>query len=172
MKIAIVIGHSIRHPGAVNKHSGVTEYEYNEQLATIIKTISRLDIEIIYRHSYVGLPKKINKKNPDYIISLHCNAYNTKASGTETLYYYKSKKGKILAERMQSAMLDALFLTDRGIKAKTTDDRGGYLLKYTKAPCVILEPFFIDNDSDYTRGMNLIEELAYTINKELEQLEV
>lgn len=170
MKVAIVVGHNIRNKGAINKHSGISEYEYNEQLAAIIKTISKLDIEVVYRHSYGGLPKKINRLKPDYIISLHCNSFNTFATGTETLYYYKSKKGEILAKKMQKAMIDALSLTDRGIKPKTTDDRGGYLLRYTNAPCVILEPFFIDNNSDYNIGVNLIEELAYTINRELEKL--
>ena len=31
---------------------------------------------------------------------------------------------------------------------KTAEDRGGYVLKYTKCPIVIAEPFFIDNDYD------------------------
>ena len=39
-------------------------------------------------------------------------------------------------------------LKNRGFKSKTVEDRSGYLLKYTKAPCIILEPFFIDNIND------------------------
>ena len=42
-------------------------------------------------------------------------------------------------------MLD---LPNRGAKPKTAEDRGGYLLMNTDAPCVIAEPFFIDNNKD------------------------
>ncbi len=86
--------------------------------------------------------------SPDFIISLHCNAYNKQVSGTEVLYYHRSTKGKQAASILQAKLIEALSLPARGIKARTTEDRGGYLLKYTAAPCIISEPFFIDNDDD------------------------
>jgi N-acetylmuramoyl-L-alanine amidase len=33
-------------------------------------------------------------------------------------------------------------------------------LRYTKAPCVISEPFFIDNDSDLSRAREDLDEFA------------
>jgi len=171
MKIALVIGHSQSSKGAANRASDIQEFDYNEHLASLIRTISKVDIKVVYRDTYKYLPDKINLLNPDYVVSLHCNAYNEKASGTECLYYHNSKKGKKLATLLQKAMLQALSLKDRGIKPKTSEDRGGYLLRYTTAPCVILEPFFIDNNKDYTVGLNLVDELAYNINDVLEQLE-
>ncbi|MDY7034072.1 MAG: N-acetylmuramoyl-L-alanine amidase, partial [Thermodesulfobacteriota bacterium] len=41
-----------------------------------------------------------------------------------------------------------LGLKNRGLKPKTAEDRGGYLLRNTIAACVIAEPFFIDNNED------------------------
>ncbi len=64
------------------------------------------------------------------------------------LYYHRSTKGKQAASILQAKLIEALSLPARGIKARTTEDRGGYLLKYTAAPCIISEPFFIDNDDD------------------------
>jgi len=53
-----------------------------------------------------------------------------------------------MAEILNENLVDALGLNNRGIKPKSAEDRGGYLLKSTSAPCIIAEPFFIDNDSD------------------------
>jgi N-acetylmuramoyl-L-alanine amidase len=74
-------------------------------------------------------------------------------SGTEVLYYHTSQKGKQMAEILQNHLVTYLGLKDRGIKPKSAEDRGGYLLRYTNAPCVIAEPFFIDNDQDLSVAM-------------------
>lgn len=150
---ALVIGHKRKSPGASNANSKLSEFVYNESLAIAIENeIDRqqLDIEIqrVYRRTYQTLPDDINELAPDFIVSMHCNAFNTKASGSETLYYHKSKKGKKMAAIIQKHFVNALNLPDRGIKPKGVEDRGGFILRHTNAPCVITEPFFIDNDED------------------------
>ena len=74
-----------------------------------------------------------------------------------------------MADILQKHFLKELELKDRGVIGKTAEDRGGYLLRYTNAPCVIAEPFFIDNDNEYssadfdklvTAYVNAIEEMA------------
>jgi N-acetylmuramoyl-L-alanine amidase len=148
-KCALVIGHKKSSSGAVNGKSGTTEFGFNELLSMDIeKEVNVVEIQRVYRRTYSSLPSDINELSPDFIISLHCNAYNEEASGTEVLYYHKSTKGKQIAEILNRKLVEALGLKDRGIKPKTTEDRGGYLLKQTNAPCIISEPFFIDNDSD------------------------
>ena len=146
---ALVIGHKKTSPGASNKNSGLTEFEFNDSLAQLIEaSVTNVRIQRVYRRTYNTLPEDLNQLDPDFIISLHCNAFNTKASGTETLYYHKSVKGKKIAEILNDNFVSALGLKDRGVKGKSVEDRGGFLLKTTKAPCVIAEPFFIDNDQD------------------------
>lgn len=162
MNTVLVVGHTTSSPGACAPD--ICEFDYNENLAYMIKRQAN-NTEIVYRDSYSGLPKKINKLKPDLIISLHCNAFNKKASGTETLYYHKSKKSKKFAQEIQDIMVEVLELPDRGIKPKTSEDRGGYLLKNTKAPCVLIEPFFIDNPTDLTVGIYRKQELANRITK-------
>jgi len=163
---ALVIGHKKSSPGASNKNSNLTEFDFNEDLSIRIENeVKDVDITRVYRTSYKNLPNEINALYPNFIISLHCNAFNRSASGTEVLYYHKSKSGKLMADVLQKHLLNCLGSNNRGTKPRTAEDRGGYLLRYTQAPCVISEPFFIDNDSDLSIAKANIVYLtgAYTV---------
>ncbi len=151
---ALVIGHKKASPGAVNARTGLTEFAFNEDLAMRIETRIRATVAIqrVYRRTYRELPDDINALDPDFVVSLHCNAFDGQASGTEVLYYHRSQRGRHMAATLQQKLVAALGLPDRGIQPRTTEDRGGYLLRYTRAPCVIAEPFFIDNDADLARA--------------------
>ena len=105
----------------------------------------------------------LNKIGYDVIISLHCNAYNGYANGTEVLYWNTSKKGQVLAQALQENIVNTLGLTDRGLKPIKNGDRGAYLLRETDAPCVIIEPFFIDNENDFKVGKEKKDEYAVAI---------
>lgn len=159
MTIALVVGHKYGSPGACNRQQRLCEYEYN--LALVDKIHARLPdfTTRVLRETYIGLPKKLNDLKPSLILSFHCNAYNSKASGTEMLFYYRSKRGFKTAQRIMDFIVPVLGLPDRGVKAKSSEDRGGYLLAYTNAPCIILEPFFIDNNKDLKRAQEVEEEL-------------
>lgn len=163
-KVAIVIGHRAGSPGAVNPKTGVSEFEYNEEVAQRVAEILHdqgMNPLIVYRQTYESLPEDINKLEPDFIISLHCNSFsNPSATGTETLYYHTSSRSRWLAGLVQGKVLSALNLTDRGIKPKQSEDRGGYLLRYTNAPCVICEPGFMSNDDDFNTLIDKREEYA------------
>ena len=151
MKCALVVGHNYRSQGARNLSTGTTEFMFNSELANNIQyrlKSTNIGINIVFRDKYRDLPGKINSHKPDFIISLHCNAFNQQASGTEVLYYHKSKPGHMIARVLHENLVDALELNARGLKPKSSEDRGGYLLRYTHAPCVISEPFFIDNNHD------------------------
>lgn len=160
MKVAIVIGHQEKSKGAVNSTFGMTEFEFNQKLAHDIEhnfgnlfNFDQHEIVVMYRETTLqNLPKEVNEQRPDLVIELHCNAFNKQANGCETLYYHKSIKGKTIAAIFQKHILEILKNKDRGIKPKTAEDRGGYMLRYTNAPCIITEPFFIDNDDELING--------------------
>jgi len=168
---ALVVGHKKKTPGAVNVNKNITEFDFNEDLALRIeKKVEKSQVQRIYRRTYKQLPEDINELNSDFTISLHCNAFDTNVSGTEVLYYHRSEKGKKMAEILLTYLVDHLKLAKRGIKPKTSEDRGGYLLRYSKAPCVIAEPFFIDNDDDLARVLEDIDGLAGTYAKAIDQI--
>jgi N-acetylmuramoyl-L-alanine amidase len=168
---ALVIGHKKGSPGAGNTKSNLWEFDFNEDLALRIeKIVDNTQMLRVYRRTYKEFPDDINALEPDFIVSLHCNAFNQKTSGTEVLYHHKSEKGKKMAEVLQNHLVDFLKLPNRGVKPKTAEDRGGYLLCYTKAPCVIAEPFFIDNDNDLAKAQENLEGLAEIYAKAIDDI--
>jgi N-acetylmuramoyl-L-alanine amidase len=163
MRVAVVIGHSNKDEGARNKNFEMSEFRFNQQLAHDIENnfseYNMVDgITVVYRENgYAALPSEINLLNPDLIVSLHCNAFNEEVNGCEMLYYHKSEAGKKVAQIFQNKIVNLFENKDRGIKPKTSEDRGGYLLRYTNAPCIIAEPFFIDNDEEYLKARELFD---------------
>jgi N-acetylmuramoyl-L-alanine amidase len=171
-KCVLVIGHKEKAPGAKNTKTGITEFDFNDDLARRIeKRVIGVNIQRVYRDTYAALPGKINSINPDFIISLHLNAaFNGNASGTEVLYYYRSKKGKEMAEILQDYIVSHLALPDRGVKPIDARGRGSHLLKRTKAPAVIVEPFFIDNDSDLALAQKDLDGFAQAYANAIDEI--
>ena len=101
--------------------------------------------------SYSELPKEIDSLNPDYILELHLNAANKKAQGGEVLYCRASSRGKKMAEIIQNNLLKRLKLADRGAKPREKKEAGGHILWSTKAPCVVVESFFLDSTRELHR---------------------
>jgi len=84
-----------------------------------------------------------NKKDYDYFVSFHRNAFNKKAHGVETFTYSKSsKKANELATKVQNNLV-SLGFTDRGTK-----EANFHVLRETKAPAILVEMGFIDNLED------------------------
>lgn len=166
MRVALIVGHSPKAPGAVNQTFNETEYSFNSTLVPMVaKELHALDIQplIFYRDDLSTLPREINNADVDVVLSFHANAYNKIASGTETLFYHTSRKGRVLAQKVQDSITGVLGLRDRGIIPITSEDRGGYLLQKTDAPAVLLETMFIDNDVDFTIADGEKKELAKNI---------
>lgn len=162
---ALVVGHRKSARGAVSADKSVTEFDFNSELAKDIKKrVNKARVRIVFRDNTPNglskLPAKINAIGPNLILSLHCNAFNNKATGSETLYFHSSKRGKKLASIVQKQLLGALELKNRKIRAKKDGDRGASVLKFTHAPCVICEPFFIDNDRDLEVALRRRKSLA------------
>lgn len=165
-KIGLIIGHSPTAQGCKNTEHNVTEYQFNCDLVRLVQEeLIKECVEpiIFYRNkSLTDLVERINNSSVDIIISFHCNAFNKEVSGTETLCYKYSVKSNRLAQYIQARIVKCLALKDRGIKG-VTNENGSYLLKYTHMPAVLIEPFFLDNDSDYLVAQSNIEELAKAI---------
>ncbi len=173
MKIALVVGHSSKSTGAHNKELDITEYSLNEiEAKKVSELLDDRGVEnvVIYRQTYKDLPAKINKEGADIVLCFHHNSFDEKSTGTETLYYHKSKKGKVFAEIMQKNIVDALGFKDRGIKPKASEDRGGYVLKYTNAPCLIMEPCFMSNTKELQKFMDNLNKYCEAVVRAIELL--
>lgn len=172
MKVCIDIGHCPSAPGAENRTYGISEYRFWRMFAQ--RLVYYLNgyghgAVIVNRETDGGgtgmtaCVRACNAANADVIVALHANAYNGKASGSETLYWHTSPRGKRLAQCIQAQVVKTLCLPDRGIKPITGTERGGAQLRGTVAPCVIVEPFFIDNDADCGKALKQAHNLCGAI---------
>ena len=163
--VALVVGHRKSATGSYNNSLRVREFDLNEKEAHKVKVIlddMGITSEVIYRddklyYGYKLLPHQINTRKPKIVVSFHHNAFDTQANGTETLYYETSILGLNLATCIHSKVTEVLRFRDRGLKGKSVEDNGGTILKYTKAPCVILEPCFLDNTEELKKFIPKID---------------
>lgn len=112
----------------------------------------------------VSLQERVNiekRKNYDYFISFHRNAFKPEAAkGVETYTYLNPQaKTKALAEKIQTALVGIGF-TNRGVK-----EANFYVLRETKAPAVLVEVGFIDNTEDNRLFDSKREEIIKAISK-------
>lgn len=98
-----------------------------------------------------------NKADVDIFVSIHFNAFNGQAHGTEV--FAISTEGKKLALPVLSEIVKLGFF-NRGVK-----ETGFYVLKNTSMTAILIECCFIDNQSDMNRFN--VETMATAIVKGL-----
>jgi len=85
---------------------------------------------------------KANSLNLDLVISCHVNAFETdKAQGCEVEYI--SANAKVYADNICTQLASLGFVNRESVSRPNI-----YVLKYTTAVAVLIEPFFCDNKSD------------------------
>lgn len=164
MKCAISVGHSVLKNGNCTSasgegHGGVNEYEYNKKLSKIVAKYLKA---AGHKVSIIKCPEKkftsasqertyklplVNQGGYDLAVELHLNASDGNGCGTEQ--WYKTSSGKKYADRIQTK-LKTVF-KNRGNK----QTNGLYFLNGTTPPAVLIESFFCDNKSDYTKGKDI-----------------
>ena len=170
-RIIFDYGHGGRDSGATLGR----RYEKNDVLKLgkdVKKIVERHGVQVDETRvddRYISLNKRseiANRKNYDFFISFHRNAFNKKAHGVET-FTYVSKKPKAvqLATNINNGMVKVGF-RNRGVKAQNFA-----VLRNTKADAVLLEAGFIDSVNDnkiYDSNYNmLVLEIAKGILKTL-----
>ncbi|MEK4614189.1 N-acetylmuramoyl-L-alanine amidase [Bacillus sp. FSL K6-0067] len=90
-----------------------------------------------------NIVRNCNSHEVDLVISFHLNAFDTKANGVEVCYYDQ----QALASKISAQLSKDIGWRDRGAKQRT--DLA--VLKGTKAPAILIELGFIDNESDMTK---------------------
>lgn len=100
----------------------------------------------------IGQRAKIAKDyGGEIMLSLHCNAFNGSASGTET--FYRGESNKALATRINTAVVKALGTLNRGVKTEGQSQHAR-LSVMSFQPCFLLEIGFIDSKSDRAKMLN------------------
>lgn len=81
----------------------------------------------------------------DIMISLHCNAANGKAHGTET--FFRGEEDKAFAELLNAAVCDCLGTRNRGVKTEAQSQHPSLAVMEFPA-CWLIELGFIDHVGD------------------------
>ena len=158
MRVYINPGHDIVYdPGAVNVDTGLREADvaaaigekvryYLEAAGCEVKLLQSDNLcwDTRYADRNVAVCDDANGWPADVIVSIHCNAFNKQARGTETLCYSENSPAGTLARCIQMQIVTNLRTVDRGIKERPNLA----VLRATNMPAVLVEMAFIDNDAD------------------------
>ncbi|MBW3491857.1 N-acetylmuramoyl-L-alanine amidase [Bacillus sp. FDAARGOS_1420] len=90
-----------------------------------------------------NIVRNCNTHDVDLVISFHLNAYNGSANGVEVCYYDQQS----LAAKVSAQLSKDIGWSNRGAKQRTDL----YVLNSTKAPAILIELGFIDNDTDMAK---------------------
>lgn len=154
--------------GAVNGHYNITEADIVYDIGTMVTNyLDKAGCEVRLLQSdnlyYDGrgecVVESANRWPADVFISLHCNAFNAQAQGTECCIFAAGGASEKLAACIQKQIVGSLHTVDRGIKERP----GLIVLKRTDMPAVLVEMAFIDNDSDAELLMHKKDEFARAI---------
>ncbi len=164
LKVFINPGHApngIPDCGAVNPMTGHRESDINYQAGLLLEKYlhqAGLECKVLQSDSLSEICEESNAFDADLFVSIHCNAFNSVARGTETLY--KSDRGLRLANCIQSQIINNVPNTiDRGVKLRNDL----YVLNSTDAVAVLVELAFIDNTDDLYILTNHLEELMMAV---------
>lgn len=174
--VCIDCGHGGSDPGATG--FGIRECD----IALIVGKIIRKDLEAVgYKvvmtretDKDVGFPyaSVVQELQPrcdisdnadaDVLVSIHCNAFNGTARGTETFYHATSPRGIKLAQLVQNQIIGLGDLVDRGIKNSPL-----YMTKNPDAVAVLVELAFIDNPADSIKlgDPNWQQQFAHAVSR-------
>ena len=85
--------------------------------------------------------KLANQSEADLFVSIHCNAFDGKASGME-VYYYKDETAKQMAEDITMAAKEL------GIKTREVRTQKFQVISATRMPAVLVETGFLTDEAE------------------------
>ena len=153
MKVFLNAGHAPDgnpDPGACGY--GLQECDVAKNVADLVAGyLSAAGVEVVGCLQSDSLHEVVtasNNSDTDVFISIHCNAYNGSANGTEVWHFYGSGAGEKLASCIQNQIVTSLGTTDRGTKGAKPSVNGLYVLSNADAVAVLVELAFIDHEGD------------------------
>lgn len=146
------------HGGHDNGANGFGLLEKDINLKTALKVEEKLHdagFKVVMTRStdeFLELSERVDvayEANGDAFVSIHSNAFDGSAKGTETYYYSSSvrKESQKLATAIQERMMEMLDMIDRGVKGANFH----VLRENLRMPSALVELGFIDNRSDSTK---------------------
>lgn len=150
MKFNVHAGHNFHCPGAGGQFSETAE---DRKVKDKVIELLRAQGHTVYdctdedgatsSANLRAIVQKCNRHMVDLDVSIHFNAFNGSAHGTEVLVYSDTSSARAAAVRICSKIA-ALGFTNRGIKYRP----GLYVLRHTDSPALLIECCFCDSKTD------------------------
>lgn len=150
MKFNVHAGHNFHAPGAGGCFSETAE---DRKVKDLVIKLLRAQGHTVYdctdedgqtaSANLRAIVQRCNAHMVDLDVSIHFNAFDGKAHGTEVLVYSDTSSARAAAVRICSKIADLGF-TNRGIKYRP----GLYVLRNTDSPALLIECCFCDSKQD------------------------
>jgi len=182
LHVALDVGHGWGSFGEFDVGAignGATEYELNYLTATIcsyLLTSKGAKVSIFnypkadkMRLTLVEKGRRAGIVGANLFVSIHHNAFNGAAQGTETLVHKSATASDLkFAECVQNALVKELLMTDRGVKKQSLGVLAGVP---EHIPAILTEGFFIDSKDFHGKIPNeLSERYARGVAAGIEQM--
>ena len=164
MKVFLNPGHAPGgnpDPGACG--CGLRECDVAKQMADLVEGyLTAAGVAVVGNlqdDSLGAITDAANESGAELFLSIHCNAFNGAARGTEVEVYPGSSAGARLGSCIQQQIVGSLGTLDRGLKERPNL----YVLKHTDMPAVLVECAFIDNEDDAALLRDRLDDFARAI---------
>lgn len=173
MRISVNCGHTIAGSGYGAMSGKYKESDINRKVGKeLIKLLKKAGHNVFdstiddarTQNSYLeAVVRTANACDVDLFISLHCNASASRTGHGVEVYTYKGRKLDYAIKVCYE--VSRLGFRNRGIR----DGSHLYVVKNTKAPALLVEMFFLDNETDQTLYTKMgYKEMARAIARAIE----
>lgn len=158
MNICIDIGHGMSNRSPLVYDPGATAGGHTE--AAIVLEWGNELRDILMTRGHAVVRTRVDAKDPAPVsrrddiakaygckrmVSLHCNAFNRKASGTEVIY--RGEDDRAMAAKLSKVVSESLGVPNRGPKTEKDSQHPSLaVMEFDK--CWLIELAFIDNPAD------------------------
>ena len=167
MRVNVHAGHNFKVPGASGIFSETVE---DRKVKDLVITKLRVLGHTVYdctdedattvRGNLEAIVAKCNAHSVDLDVSIHFNAFNSSANGTEVCIYSENSASKSTAQKIANEIEKLGYIKrNGGISIRN----GLYVLRHTNAPALLVECCFCDNKKD--AALYSVEKMANAIVK-------
>lgn len=145
-------GHGVKHDGGA--YGIVREEQVIDEVCDIFSRIAKSNgYQIVElrpssatstNNALSQRTQKANSVGVDFYLSIHGNAYNGSAHGTEVYVYKSGGKAETLAKQVCDGICEKVGTYNRGVKVNSNL----YVLKNTTMVAMLVELLFIDSQKD------------------------
>ena len=157
-KIALIIGHNEKQPGAWNNITGA-EFTYWKEIALAIKGLLPMEVDVYERKYTKGygygaematVVNELNKQDYKLCIELHYNSSSSQQSnGAEVLVYKGNPKAKAWSNKFLDMINEKFQIRSRGlIEIADMHRNGAYGIIKAKHTYILTEPYFGSNPDE------------------------